>query len=336
MGETATIAKTNERGFYEIRMESVGGLGANVAGKILAEACVLGMGLNGANFSSYGAEKKGTPVKAFVRLCASGQLVRTAAPVEYPHLLAILHESLIKTGRTTEGMTHDTTVVVNSKHPVAHVYEELGMCGGGVGVVDTIGIAVEEGSRTNMVMLGALAKASGFISPDAVKGVITDTLGKKYPKLLEGNLRAFDRGYAELTTETYACPLEHPPGPPPRYVSPLGYENAPLGGAVANPGNTMLKDLTPSRMGYIPHFHPDKCINDGRCEMTCPDYCFIFEMGTDKKGRERMINQGIDYQYCKGCLRCVEACPTDALTAEIEAEEYVLANSLTQLGRVKW
>jgi len=26
-----------------------------------------------------------------------------------------------------------------------------------------------------------------------------------------------------------------------------------------------------------------------------------------------MTLQGIDYQFCKGCLRCVEACPTDAL-----------------------
>jgi pyruvate ferredoxin oxidoreductase gamma subunit len=27
-----------------------------------------------------------------------------------------------------------------------------------------------------------------------------------------------------------------------------------------------------------------------------------------------MFLQGIDYQYCKGCLKCVEACPTDALS----------------------
>lgn len=37
---------TNELGYYEIRLESIGGLGANVAGKILAEAGVVGSGLN--------------------------------------------------------------------------------------------------------------------------------------------------------------------------------------------------------------------------------------------------------------------------------------------------
>lgn len=333
MEATAQLPRTNGRGFYEVRLESVGGLGANVAGKIFAEAGVLSLGLNGANFASYGAEKKGTPVKAFVRFCAADQEVRTTSPVEFPHLLVILHESLIGTGKVTEGMTHATTVIVNSRHPVEKVREELGLCGGAVGVVDAIGIAVAEGSRPNTVMLGAMTRASGFMDPQAVKDVITTTLGHKYPKLLEGNLRAFDRGFEELAVEEFACGLEHPPEPPPRFISPLGYENAPWGGAITNPGNTMLKDLTPSRTGRIPHFNPDECINDAHCEYTCPDYCFVFAPGVDRKGREGMVNLGLDYQYCKGCLRCVEACPTEALTVMDEDEEYVAAHTVTQPGR---
>ena len=27
-----------------------------------------------------------------------------------------------------------------------------------------------------------------------------------------------------------------------------------------------------------------------------------------------MFLKGIDYQYCKGCLKCVEACPTKAIS----------------------
>lgn len=27
---------------------------------------------------------------------------------------------------------------------------------------------------------------------------------------------------------------------------------------------------------------------------------------------------GIDYQFCKGCLRCIESCPSGALTKEPE------------------
>lgn len=41
-----------------VRMESIGGLGAHSAGKILAEAAVLGLGYTGNHFSSFGSEKK--------------------------------------------------------------------------------------------------------------------------------------------------------------------------------------------------------------------------------------------------------------------------------------
>jgi pyruvate ferredoxin oxidoreductase gamma subunit len=35
-------------------------------------------------------------------------------------------------------------------------------------------------------------------------------------------------------------------------------------------------------------------------------------------GSIHMHMMGIDYRYCKGCMRCVESCPTEALTREIE------------------
>ncbi len=52
----AILPKKNKNGFYEIRLESIGGLGANLAGKMLAESGVLGSGFNGSNFASYGSE----------------------------------------------------------------------------------------------------------------------------------------------------------------------------------------------------------------------------------------------------------------------------------------
>ena len=33
-----------------------------------------------------------------------------------------------------------------------------------------------------------------------------------------------------------------------------------------------------------------------------------------------MMNRGLDYHYCKGCLRCVAVCPVNALVAGVEAE----------------
>jgi pyruvate ferredoxin oxidoreductase gamma subunit len=59
----STLPKKNALGFFEIRLESIGGLGANLAGKMLAETGAIELGFNAANFSSYGSEKKGTPIK---------------------------------------------------------------------------------------------------------------------------------------------------------------------------------------------------------------------------------------------------------------------------------
>ena len=87
--------------------------------------------------------------------------------------------------------------------------------------------------------------------------------------------------------------------------SGLGYETQPIGGMITNPGNSILKDLSISRAGMMPHFHEEKCIHCAACDNVCPDFCFVWEEQPDKKGRPQMFLQGIDYQYCKGCLKCV-------------------------------
>ncbi|MBQ8199743.1 MAG: 4Fe-4S binding protein, partial [Lachnospiraceae bacterium] len=38
------------------------------------------------------------------------------------------------------------------------------------------------------------------------------------------------------------------------------------------------------------------------------------------KGKKMMINQGLDYYHCKGCLRCVDVCPVNALVRGVESE----------------
>src|SRR3990172_3424695 len=96
--------RTNAQGYYEIRLESIGGLGAHLAGETLAEAAVLGMGLDGSHFSSYGSEKKGSAVRSFVRLTKRSRGVRSSAPVDRPHLVAVFHEALAPTHKVAEGI----------------------------------------------------------------------------------------------------------------------------------------------------------------------------------------------------------------------------------------
>jgi len=309
--------------FFEIRLESIGGLGANLAGKMLAEAGVAGAGFNGVSFSSYGSEKKGSPVKAHIRFCDTNANIRDTSPVERPHIVGIFHEALSKTVNVISGIYEDSLVLVNSTKTPEQLKEKMKLVGGTIAVVDAIGIALEENNRVNMAMLGALFRLCDFLDPQIMRDIIRKSLEKKYPHAVEPALRTFDRGYNEVTFQTFALPEGVSMPPFVRHDTPiLGYETQPIGGTITNPGNSILKDLSISRAGMMPHFHADKCIHCANCDNVCPDFCFVWEEQPDKRGRPQMFLQGIDYQYCKGCLKCVTACPTEALTAERETEGY--------------
>lgn len=319
----SNLPKRNELGFFEIRLESIGGLGANLAGKMLAEAGVVGAGLNGVSFSSYGSEKKGSPVKAHIRFCDINTHIRDTSPVERPHIVGVFHESLAKTVNVISGIYEDSLVLVNSTKTPEQLKEKFKMKGGTIAVIDAIGIALEENNRVNMALMGSLFRLLDFLDPQIMRDIIRRSLEKKYPQAVEPALRTFERGYEEVKFHTFALPEGDSMPDFVRQDTPvLGYATQPLGGVVTNPGNSILKDLSISRSGMMPHFHEDSCIHCSNCDNVCPDFCFVWEEKPDQRGRQQMFLQGIDYQYCKGCLKCVQACPTDALSSERETDGY--------------
>jgi pyruvate ferredoxin oxidoreductase gamma subunit len=290
---------------------------------MLAETGVVGVGLNGVSFSSYGSEKKGSAVKAHIRFCDPTTNIRDTSPVERPHVVGIFHESLSKTVNVISGIYEDSTVLVNSTKTPEELKEKMKLRGGTIAVVDAIGISLEEKNRVNMAMLGALFRLCDFLDPEVMRGVIRKSLEKKYPAAVAPAIRTFDRGYNEVQFQTFTLPEGETMPEFVRFDTPvLGYGTQSLGGMITNPGNSILKDLSISRAGMMPHFHEDKCIHCASCDNVCPDFCFVWEEQPDKKGRPQMFLQGIDYQYCKGCLKCVQACPTDALSGEREEDGY--------------
>lgn len=324
------LPKKNDLGFFEIRLESIGGLGANLAGKMLAEAGVMGLGLNGMNFSSYGSEKKGSPVKAFIRFCDADTQVRAHSPIEQPHIVGVFHEALYKTIDVCSGIYPDSIVLVNTTRGFDEVRKDLNLEYGTLAIVDGLSIAVEEKTKVNTAMLGALFKICDFLDPEAMKSVIRKTFEKKYPHMVEPNIRTFDRGYNSVQFKTYDAPEDASSR---EFVRPqplFGYETQTLGGMILNSGNSILKDLSGSRQGFLPEFTEEKCIHCAACDTVCPDLCFVWEQAPDKKGRPQMFLRGIDYQYCKGCLKCVEVCPTEALTTLRETIGYADEHRLPQ------
>lgn len=325
------LPQKNDLGFFEIRLESIGGLGANLAGKMLAEAGVHGLGLNGSNFSSYCSEKKGTPVKSFIRFCDPDTEIRIHSPIEQPHVIGVFHEALYKTINVVSGLKADGIVLVNTIRDFDDVKRDLKIEYGTLAVVDALKIAMNERTKVNTAMLGALFRILDFLDPEEMRRIIRKTFDKKYPNLVEPNIRTFDRGFNEVTFKTYAPPknsdLEKQFT---REETSLGYSTQEIGGIISNQANSILRDLSGSRGGFIPEFHEDRCIHCAACDTVCPDYCFVWKAEEDKKGRPQKFLTGIDYQYCKGCLKCVNACPTEALTDMVEKYGYAEDHRVAQ------
>lgn len=317
---------------YELRLESIGGLGAHLAGQMLAEAGVLEMGLSGAQFSSYGSEKKGSPVKSYVRLGPPGRKLRTTGPVREPDLVAVFHQALLRDPGVTAGLRPGATLIVNSERAPAAVAAELSLSGVRVLTVNATDIAVAEKTRVNTAILGTVAAATPVLAPQAVRTVIARTLGQKYPQLVAANLRTFDRGYCEWREHTAAlvpdqtgttgaaAPVARAARAAAATTPAVGYRSAPIGGILPTAGSTVHKDVSASRQGFLPVFQPEACVHCAICDLLCPDFCFVWApTGETVAGYPAQRLMGIDYQYCKGCMLCVQECPTGALTREREA-----------------
>lgn len=312
--------------YYEIRLESIGGLGANLCGKMLGELGLKYLDLNSTNFSSYGSEKTGTPVKGFVRFCRKENEIRVHYPVVEPDLLVIFHQALLKDESVYKGCSDNTAVIIALEPGQEKVsFNGNGTCYG----LEAQKIAMETHSRINVVMLGAALKLMGLENVDAGEQICKDTLGKKYPDALTTNVEGMRRGFEEVRKIDMASKDCGEMSRKPDNQAEGGYLNSPIGGINPRFGSTVTADLSPSRQGYIPLFIKERCINCGLCHSTCPDMVFQFKKG-EYKGREMMVNQGLDYYHCKGCLRCVDICPVNALVRGVEAEhpqkEYFMPN----------
>ena len=311
------------RDYYEIRLESIGGLGANLCGKMLGELGVKYLDVNSSSFSSYGSEKTGTPVKGYIRYCHKDREIRVHYPVVEPDVLVVFHQALLKDEGVWKGCSERTCLIVALEKGQEQILSVNGMIGACYGL-EAQRIAMETHSRINVVMLGAVLKIMGIDDVEIGERICEDTLGKKYPDALKGNLEGLRKGYEEvreiiLGEDKLDLNKEGSKSKGSDDLAEWGYDNAPIGGLNPRIGNSVIADLSPSRQGYIPLFIKERCINCGLCHSTCPDMVFQFAKG-QYKGREMMVNQGLDYYHCKGCLRCVDVCPVNALVRGVEAE----------------
>lgn len=178
----------------EIRMHGRGGQGAVIASRLLASAAFLeGKGVQ--TFPTFGVERRGAPVAAFVRI--GSERIRNRSGAMRPQHVIVLDPSLLGAVDVFAGMREGGTVLINTPRP-----PEVRREGSTVAAIDASGIAVRHGLGTrampiiNTAILGAFARISGVVTLDSLLEAIRRGVSVKIDANLAAARDAFDTAAA--------------------------------------------------------------------------------------------------------------------------------------------
>jgi pyruvate ferredoxin oxidoreductase gamma subunit len=184
----------------EIRWHARAGQGAVTAAKLVAETA-LSQDRYMQAMPEYGPERMGAPIKAFTRI--SDDPIEIHNNIENPDVVIVLDETLLDVIDVTEGIADDGIIIVNTCSPASALRDVLGVKDSvRVACVDASGIAMDTIKRDipNTPMVGALAKTTGAVDVEAVKGLLAKTFGKKFGQdIIDANLTSVQRAYEEVT-----------------------------------------------------------------------------------------------------------------------------------------
>ncbi len=181
---------------HELRIHGRGGQGAVLACSILAQA-LIDDGKHAVAIPSFGFERRGAPVAAFLRF--SDAPIRAMTNVYHPDCVVCIDPTVAKTVDIYAGMKPGGSVVLTSKATLADLSFPETVAR--VGLCDAVGIALAIYRRpvTNAIMLGAFARTTGLLSLASLKEALQQMDFRDAG--LSENLTAAERGYNE--TQVY-------------------------------------------------------------------------------------------------------------------------------------
>ena len=177
---------------HEVRIHGRGGQGAVLACSILAQALVE-EGKHAVAIPSFGFERRGAPVAAFLRF--DSEPIRAMTNVYHPDCVVCIDPTVPRTVDIFAGMKPGGTVVLTTKAKLEELSfpESISR----VGLCDAVGIALSIYRKpvTNAIMLGAFARTTGLLTLAALKEAFQQ-MDLRDAGLTE-NLAAVERGYNE-------------------------------------------------------------------------------------------------------------------------------------------
>lgn len=189
-------------GMLGIRWHSRAGHGAITAANALCEIVADNTNLFTQSFPDFGAEKKGAPVVVYNRF--SEEKISETHHIQHPNIVLLLDASLINANELSyedvlDGIQDDGNLIINTLQERTQFSEKFK---GTVWHLKATPIAENEIGRNipNVPMLGALLKVSGLIDLEKFLPPLEAYLAAHLPpKIVEGNLKALQRGFNEVT-----------------------------------------------------------------------------------------------------------------------------------------
>ncbi len=176
----------------EIRWHGRGGQGAVTSAELVAQAAIS-LGKYAQAFPSFGPERRGAPVAAYVRIDSS-KPIRVRGEITNPDVVVVFDMGLAESSHVTSGLKEGGVFVLNTiktldetKSRFGNKYE--------IAVVDATKIAVETLGIpiVNTTMLGALVKVTNIIPLDS----LIEPLRNRFGRLADKNISAMKRAYEE-------------------------------------------------------------------------------------------------------------------------------------------
>jgi pyruvate ferredoxin oxidoreductase gamma subunit len=179
----------------DIRFHGRGGQGAVTSVELLALAAI-NEGKFALGFPSFGPERRGAPVLAFLRI--DDHHIRLRCKIVHPDVVLILDPSLIRIQKPAADLKADGIVVLNTHKSVEEVRQEYGFRQT-LALVDANHIAREVLGVliTNTAMLGALIRATGVVDVASLEHPLRDRFGPMAAK----NFTALKTAYENTVVE---------------------------------------------------------------------------------------------------------------------------------------
>lgn len=176
----------------EVRWHGRGGLGAVTSAELVARAAIS-EGRYAQSFPSFGPERRGAPVLAFLRI--SDEFIRIRTDIYEPDIVVVLDPGLLRAVNVTSGLKDKGKIIINSRKTPDELKSQFDFrwpvaAVNATGIArETIGIPI-----TNTAMIGALLRITEAVKMDSLVAQLQERFGAR----AQGNIEAMKRAYNEI------------------------------------------------------------------------------------------------------------------------------------------